>query len=531
MIRLSQVKVSLGHETGDIKGKCAKMLRIAPEDIEEMRIIRKSIDARKKQEITYVYTVDLRIKQDEKRVLSHVKGISAAVAADKQYQFPDMGTEPLSHRPVVIGLGPAGLFCAYALARHGYAPIVFERGKNVEERTKDVLRFWESGVLDPASNVQFGEGGAGAFSDGKLNTMVKDVLGRNRRVLELFLEAGAPSEILYDSKPHIGTDVLVDVVANLRNEIIRLGGEVHFESEVTDFETENGKLTAITVNGKKQYRTDMAVLAIGHSARNTFALLEKKELDMEAKAFAVGFRVEHPQEMINHAQYGDADMRFLPTAPYKLTAQAKAGRGVYSFCMCPGGFVVNASSEEKRLAVNGMSYYKRDSNNANSAIIVAVTPVDFPGDGALAGVEFQRKLEEKAYALGNGKIPQQLLGDYKENRKSESYGEFASCAKGQTAFANLRGLFQKDVEQAFLEGMECFGRKLHGFDRADAILSGVESRTSSPVRITRDTLFESNIKGIYPCGEGAGYAGGIMSAAMDGLKVAEAVAGRYHPEF
>ncbi len=531
MIRLSQVKVPLQHQNEDIKKKCAKLLRIAPADIEEMRIVKKSIDARKKTEISYVYTVDLLLKQKESKVLSHLKGVSAAIASDKPYHFPKKGTEPLMHRPVVIGLGPAGLFCALALARHGYAPIVFERGKCVEERTKDVLRFWERGVLDPASNVQFGEGGAGAFSDGKLNTMVKDVIGRNRKVLELFVEAGAPSEILYDSKPHIGTDVLVNVVANLRKEIIRLGGEVHFESEVTDFTVKDGKLTEVTINGTDTYRTTTAVLAIGHSARNTFALLEEKKLTMEAKAFAVGFRIEHPQSMIDHAQYGDADIRYLPTASYKLTAQTPVGRGVYSFCMCPGGFVVNASSEEKRLAVNGMSYYKRDSGNANSAIIVAVTPDDFPGNGALAGVEFQRRLEEKAYALGKGKIPQQLFGDYKENRETKSYGAFVSCAKGQAAFANLRGLFHEGVEQAFLAGMESFGQKIRGFDRPDAILSGVESRTSSSVRITRDALFESNIRGIYPCGEGAGYAGGIMSAAMDGLKVAEAVAGRYDPKF
>ena len=395
MIRLSQVKVPLQHRDDDIRKKCAKLLRIAPADIEAMRIVKKSIDARKKQEISYVYTVDVKVKQNETKVIAHTKGQSATIAVDHPYRFPEKGSEPLAKRPVVIGLGPAGLFAAYALARHGYSPLVFERGQCVEERTKDVLRFWESGVLDPGSNVQFGEGGAGAFSDGKLNTLVKDPLGRNRRVLELFVEAGAPSEILYDGKPHIGTDVLVSVVANLRKEIIRLGGEIHFESEVTDFETADGKIVSVTVNGVERYPADAVIFAIGHSARDTFALLEQKQLVMEAKAFAVGFRVEHPQSMINHAQYGDADMRYLPTAPYKLTAQTPVGRGVYSFCMCPGGFVVNASSEENRLAVNGMSYYKRDSANANSAIIVSVTPADYPGSGALAGVAFQGNLRKK----------------------------------------------------------------------------------------------------------------------------------------
>lgn len=531
MIRLQQVKVPLKHEPEDIKRKCAKLLHLAPTDILEMQIVKQSIDARKKQDISYVYTVDIKTKQSEEKLLSHAKGVQASLAQEKQYHFPEKGEIPLFERPVVIGLGPAGLFAAYELALHGYSPLVFERGKCVEERTKDVLRFWETGVLDTKSNVQFGEGGAGAFSDGKLNTLVKDVKGRNRKVLEIFVKAGAPAEILYENKPHIGTDVLVDVVANLRKEIIRLGGEIHFESEITDFVIENGEITAIEINGKSIRKTKTVILAIGHSARDTFETIAAKKLVMEAKSFAVGFRVEHPQEMINHAQYKDADMQYLPTAAYKLTAQTGSGRGVYSFCMCPGGFVVNASSEENRLAVNGMSYYKRDSNNANSAVIVTVTPADFPEEGALAGVAFQRKLEEKAYAIGTGKIPQQLFGDYKEKRCSASYGDFSSCVKGQTAFADLRGLFSPEMEHAFLEGMESFGRKIKGFDRPDAILSGVESRTSSPVRITRDDFFESNVKGIYPCGEGAGYAGGIMSAAMDGMKVAEALAEKYYPAF
>lgn len=531
MIRLQQVKVPLRHGFEDIKRKCAKMLRLAPTDILDMQIVKQSIDARKKQDISYVYTVDVKTKQNEEKLLSHIKGVQVSIAQEKHYFFPKKGDTPLFTRPVVIGLGPAGLFAAYELALHGYSPLVFERGKCVEERTKDVLRFWKTGVLDTKSNVQFGEGGAGAFSDGKLNTLVKDTKGRNREVLEIFVEAGAPTEILYENKPHIGTDVLVDVVANLRKEIIRLGGEIHFESEITDFIIEDGEITALEINGEKICKTKTVILAIGHSARDTFETIAAKKMTMEAKSFAVGFRVEHPQEMINRAQYKDADMKYLPTAAYKMTAQTGSGRGVYSFCMCPGGFVVNASSEENRLAVNGMSYYKRDSSNANSAIIVTVTPSDFPAEGALAGVAFQRKLEEKAYALGKGKIPQQLLGDYKEKRASVSYGDFASCVKGQTEFSDLRGLFSDEMENAFLEGMEIFGRKIKGFDRPDAILSGIESRTSSPVRITRDDFFESNVKGIYPCGEGAGYAGGIMSAAMDGMKVAEAVASKYYPAF
>lgn len=531
MIRIQQVKMPLKHTIEDIYRKCAKMLHLNETDILELRIAKKSIDARKKNEIKYVYAVDVKLKQSEEKILKKAKGIQASPISDTGYQFPKAGNEPLKFRPVIAGFGPAGIFAAYMLALHGYQPIVFERGKCVEERTKDVLHFWESGVLDPKSNVQFGEGGAGAFSDGKLNTLVKDVKGRNHKVLEIFTKAGAPSEILYDNKPHIGTDILTEVVTNLRKEILRLGGEIHFSSEITDLFIKDGNIEKIEINHEKWLKTNTLILAIGHSARDTFSMLKEKKLTMEAKAFAVGFRVEHPQAMINELQYKAADMTYLPVAPYKVTAKTSVGRGVYSFCMCPGGFVVNASSEENRLAVNGMSYYKRDSKNANSAIIVSVTPNDFESDDALSGVAFQRKLEEKAYTLGNGAIPQQLFIDYKENRASKAYGDFESCVKGKTTFTNLRGLLNDSMEQAFLEGMESFGRKMPGFDRTDAILSGIESRTSSPVRITRDEVFESNIKGIYPCGEGAGYAGGIMSAAMDGMKVAEAISEKYYPAF
>lgn len=531
MIRVQQVKVPLKHTTEDVKKKCAKMLHLSETDFVEFHIVKQSIDARKKGEIKYVYAVDVKLKPKEDKFLQKIKGVQVSPVSENGYEFPKAGNEPLKSRPVIAGFGPAGIFSAYMLALHGYRPIVFERGKCVEERTDDVLHFWETGILNPKSNVQFGEGGAGAFSDGKLNTLVKDVKGRNHKVLQIFTSAGAPTEILYENKPHIGTDILVDVVTNLRKEILRLGGEIHFSSEITDIFVKDEKIEAIEINHTKKVKTDLLILAIGHSARDTFAMLKEKKLTMEAKAFAVGFRVEHPQAMINKLQYKGADMKYLPVAPYKITAQTSTGRGVYSFCMCPGGFVVNASSEENRLAINGMSYYKRDSNNANSAIIVSVTPDDFESKDALAGVVFQRKLEEKAYALCDGKIPQQLFLDYKENRKTKEYGEFESCVKGKTAFTNLRGLLSSGMEQAFLEGMESFGKKMSGFNREDAILSGIESRTSSPVRITRDELFESNIKGIYPCGEGAGYAGGIMSAAMDGMKIAEAVSEKYYPAF
>lgn len=434
------------------------------------------------------------------------------------------------HPPVIVGSGPAGLFAAYELAAHGYAPLVIERGRDVEQRTKDVEAFWASGSLRKNSNVQFGEGGAGTFSDGKLNTLVKDVAGRNRHVLELFVKAGAPKEILYVNKPHIGTDILKKVVKSLREEIIGMGGTVAFETQLTGIQVKNGALRAIEVNGERWIETEILILAIGHSARDTFEMLEQTGIHMEAKSFAVGMRVEHPQKMIDECQYKGADMRYLPTASYKLTTNLDNGRGVYSFCMCPGGYVVNASSEEGLLAVNGMSYHDRAGANANSAIIVSVTPEDYPGEGPLKGVAFQRELERRAYRIGRGRIPQQLFGDFERNQISEDYGAFSSAAKGRTTFANLREIFPEEISRSFIEGMHRFAKYIPEYDREDAVLSAVESRTSSPVRISRNEAFESNIAGVYPGGEGAGYAGGIMSAAMDGLKVAEAVAAKYAPK-
>ena len=400
-------------------------------------------------------------------------------------------------------------------------PIVFERGKRVDDRTKDILEFWETGVLNTASNVQFGEGGAGTFSDGKLNTLVNDKLGRNKFVLETFVKFGAQSNILYDGKPHIGTDILKQVIANMRNEIIRLGGEFHFDSQVENFVIEDGKIKGVVSKGETYY-SDSVVLAIGHSARDTFKTLYDLGFDMEAKDFAVGFRIEHPQAMISETMYGPKFNKLEP-APYKLAHNLENGRGVYSFCMCPGGFVVNSSSEENRLVVNGMSYSKRDSHNANSAIVVSVGATEFDKSNPLAGIEFQRQIEGKAFNLASGKIPQQLYGDFKENRLSAGYGDFSSETKGYTAFGLLSEIFSHEINQSIIDAMGHFGTKIKGFDRHDAILSGVESRTSSPVRINRDEQFQSNIRGLYPCGEGAGFAGGITSAAMDGLKVAEAV--------
>lgn len=532
MIRIQQLKLPLIHNEQMIEEKICATLGIPMGTDFKYEIIRRSVDARKKPQLFYVYTVDVTMSGEAKLVKKlHKPNIQ--LVQKSRYHFPKSGELAMKHRPVVVGAGPAGLFCAYELALHGYRPVILERGRRVEQRTADVVRFWEEGILDPSSNVQFGEGGAGTFSDGKLNTLVKDPIGRGRHVLEVFCKCGAPSEILYDHKPHIGTDILTAVIRNLREEILRLGGKFMFETCMTELVCENGALTGLIVrdpHGERQIDTDIAILAPGHSARDTFEMLVQNALLMEPKPFAVGFRVEHPQRMINESQYGaEPDMEHLPVAPYKVTANFPGQRGVYSFCMCPGGYVVNASSETKHLAVNGMSYYRRDSENANSAIIVAVTPADFPGTDALSGVRFQRALERHAYELCDGRIPQQLYGDFKERRISDGYGDFTSCVKGAADFGALHELLTDDMNRCFVAGMEQFGKKLRGFDRADAILSGVESRTSSPLRIVRNEQLESSIRGLYPCGEGAGYAGGITSAAMDGIRVAEAVAGRYHP--
>ncbi len=591
MLRVNQVKLRTGHSAAELKRQTASILRVPEQSITELKIIRQSIDARKKPVIFYSYSVDVAVK-DEDRILHRFRGKENLVCRSEgpeggrsAYRFPTLGNRERKAPVVIVGTGPAGLFCGYFLAQHGYRPILLERGKCVEERKRDVETFWETGKLNPASNVQFGEGGAGTFSDGKLNTLVKDRDGRNRAVLETFVKFGAKESICYEAKPHIGTDVLCDVVRRMREEIIRLGGEVLFESQVTDIHVESGRVKGVTVerpgiegehsiggehsikemhsapeaHSKQYLECGQLVLAIGHSARDTFSMLLDRGVPMEAKSFAVGLRVEHPQRMIDISQYGTAEPEELGAAPYKVTAKAKDGRGVYSFCMCPGGYVVNASSEEKRLAVNGMSYSARDGENANSAIIVTVMPQDFGSEHPLAGIAFQRQLEERAYAAGGGKIPVQRYGDFKrcvegcavggsrertedsarqtgdKAEKAESpehAGEdnrFSPQCKGAWVWADVSRILPKPCNEAIVEGMAVFGRQIAGFDNPDACLSGVESRTSSPIRIHRDEHFQSEIRGLYPCGEGAGYAGGIVSAAMDGIRVAEAIASEYAP--
>lgn len=607
MIRINQIKIQHDGKFHDseelktiLKKKVTKTLRIDVKNIEKFEIIRHSIDARKKPDIFHIYMVDVALKGcDENVVVKKCRDKNVSVIADKRYSFSeqveirrkvigDSFTEAgaienasyiygengkvnkvnnNSNKVVIVGAGPAGLFCGYMLAMNGFKPIILERGADVDERTRIVEHFWKTGELNTSTNVQFGEGGAGTFSDGKLNTMVKDKDGRGREALRIFVENGANEDILYEAKPHIGTDILRNVVRNIREKIIANGGEVHFNSQVVDILTVNGLVTGVKYttlrkndegcNGSNNLspeqiiNCDKVVLAIGHSARDTFYMLKDKKVNMEPKPFAVGFRVEHPQELINLSQYGQEKPDGLMAAPYKLTATTDAGRGVYSFCMCPGGYVVNASSEEGMLAVNGMSYSKRDGKNANSAIIITVDPGDFGSEDVLSGVEFQRRLEKKAYELGNGKIPVEFYGDFKKaidvdtracgTDKAESDCNdvhaipqiiaFADSKKntpnmcGEYVFADVHTILPADLNTAFVEGMEKFGRTIKGYNSDGALVSGVESRTSSPVRINRDDTCQSvNVRGLYPCGEGAGYAGGIMSAAMDGMKVAEFIA-------
>lgn len=562
MLRLNQVKVGT-EQDAELSRRAAEVLQIPLRDILSVRIVRQSIDARKKPQIFYNYTLDVEVKNQE-RILGKFRGRENLVSPTVPvvYHFPEPGNKRQEHPPVIVGMGPAGLFCGYFLALHGYRPILLERGRCVEERQEDVERFWETGKLTPNSNVQFGEGGAGAFSDGKLNTLVKDRDGRNSAVLETLVRFGAKESICYEAKPHIGTDLLCQVVGRMRREIIRLGGTVRFSSCVTGIETREGRISGVILNEEELLPCSQVVLACGHSARDTFAMLYEKGVPMVAKAFAVGLRVEHPQDMINECQYGKSDPGALGAAPYKVTAQASNGRGVYSFCMCPGGYVVNASSEQGRTAVNGMSYSGRSGRNANSAVIVSVTPEDFGSDHPLAGIAFQRQLEEKAYELGSGRIPVQRYGEFRErvvlkqggettdqgsaatqgkvsarNEANENYVDAGDAngemlqpqCKGDYVWADVSRILPKACNEAFVEGMTAFGKQIRGFDRPDAVLSGVESRTSSPVRICRDESLQSVIRGLYPCGEGAGYAGGITSAAMDGLRVAEAIAAEYMP--
>ncbi|MBQ2872810.1 MAG: NAD(P)-binding protein [Bacilli bacterium] len=529
MIRIRQVKLNIEKDDKySLIKAISKKIKINESEIKDISIVKKSLDARHKPDLYYVYEVDAIVNNEDK-IISKNKSIDVIVAPNEEYVMPLKGNILLNKRPIIVGSGPAGLFCSYLLAKMGYKPIIIERGEKVEDRIKTVEKFFNDGILNKESNVQFGEGGAGTFSDGKLNTLTKDKFNRCKFVFEIFVECGANPEIIYDNMPHIGTDVLRVVVKNMREKIISMGGEFRYNSCLTDINLSDGKVNSIVINNNQVIDTDILVLAIGHSARDTFQMLYDNGIEMNAKPFAVGIRIEHPQKIINNSQYGENYNKNLKPASYKLTYKSSLGRGVYSFCMCPGGYVVNASSEEGMLAINGMSYYKRDSKNANSAIVVTVTPDDF-GNHPLDGIKYQRELEKKAYELGNGFIPIQKLGDYYNDKVSTCIGSVEPIFKGKYNFANLNKLYPEYINKSLKEAIDNFGNKIKGFNDNDSIIAGVESRTSSPVRITRDEEYVSNILGIYPCGEGAGYAGGITTSAIDGVKVAEAIISKYNNE-
>lgn len=517
MLRITNIKMPINTGYDDLFDKVLKILNT--KELKSFKISKKSIDARKKTDVFYVYNVDIEIENEEKFLNSkNIKKIK-----DIKYSFPKGNS--LKLRPVIIGTGPAGLFAGLVLAQNGYNPVLLERGDDVDERTKAVNSFWSTGKLNTKSNVQFGEGGAGTFSDGKLTTGIKDF--RIKKVLEEFVRFGAPEEILYLSKPHIGTDILKNVVKGIRLEIVRLGGEVRFNQKAERIITEDGKVTKVLVTTKTQeyeIETNKVILAIGHSARDTFSMLKDIGVKMSAKPFSVGMRIEHSQEMINKSQYGEFSKQ-LPSADYKLSTHLDNGRGVYTFCMCPGGFVVNASSECGGVVTNGMSNFARNEKNANSAVLVSVTPDDFSTDDPLAGLELQRKIEEAAFLEGgkNYNMPIQTVGSFLKKRKDTKLGKVKPTILPGYKFSEMRNIFPEFITKSIEEALIIFDKKILGFASDDAVLTAPETRSSSPVRIGRDNYNQTNIIGLYSAGEGGGHAGGIISSAVDGIKTAELI--------
>ncbi len=530
MIRITELTLPLDCDADTLRRAVLQRLRIGDADLLEVNVFKRSYDARKKNSaVHFVYIVDLAVRDEAGVLQRFARDRNVGVAPDTSYHPVARAASHLDERPIVVGFGPCGLFAALLLAQMGFKPVVLERGRDVRRRTQDTWGLWRKQILTPESNVQFGEGGAGLFSDGKLYSQIKDPKFYGRKVMREFVRAGAPAEILYVSKPHIGTFRLTGVVAAMRNEIIALGGEVRFESRVTDVVIEDGQIEAVVLASGETLRSRHVVLALGHSSRDTFRMLERQRVFMEAKPFAIGFRIEHPQSLIDRARLGRfAGHPQLGAADYKLVHHAHNGRAVYSFCMCPGGTVVAATSEPGRVVTNGMSQYSRNERNANAGIVVGINPPqDFPG-GPLAGVELQERLESVAYELGGAdyRAPAQLVGDFLQGAPSTVLGDVEPSYKPGVRLGNLAGTLPDYAIEAIREALPEFGAQIRGFDREDAVLTGVETRTSSPLRITRhpDSLQSVNVRGLYPCGEGAGYAGGILSAGVDGIRVAEAVA-------
>ncbi len=527
MLRLTEIRLPLNHSEGALKLAILEQLGIPAEDLLSYSIARSGHDARKPKAIIAVYTLDVEVNNEAAVLKRQSNKPHCSLTPNTEYHFVAQAPADLTSRPVVIGLGPAGLFAALILAQSGFKPIVLERGKAVRERTKDTFALWRQGVLNPESNAQFGEGGAGTFSDGKLHSQIKDPHHHGRKVLTEFVKAGAPPEILYVSKPHIGTFRLVGMVETMRNSIEALGGEIRFASRVDDFDIDNDQVRGVILASGERIATEHVVLAIGHSARDTFEKLHQRGVYIEAKPFSIGLRIEHPQSLIDSCRFGKhAGNPQLGAADYKLVHHCSNGRSVYSFCMCPGGTVVAAASEPGRVVTNGMSQYSRNERNANSGIVVGITPADYP-EGPLAGIAFQRHWEERAFELGGGnyQAPGQRVGDFLAGRPSTKLGSVIPSYTPGVRLCDLGTALPDYAIEAIREALPAFDKKIKGFAMNDAVLTGVETRTSSPIRITRNDKFQSlNTHGLYPAGEGAGYAGGILSSAVDGIKVAEAVA-------